>query len=314
MRRSGLTFSRPVLGIACLLGMSTSPGEMPLAKPRTETAEPLIGITAPSSDVDLASVLPARIERFLAEEGDAVRAGQVVLKLDDSVQRERVAFARAAASSDVAIEHARARWRQADRDLDYYAKLYGRENASAKEYNDAVSMVEVRQREIEQAEFEREQAKRSLAREEAILSQYEIVAPFDGVLVERLREPGEVVDQLEHVARVVKLDPLHVRVDCPISMLGDITVGDLATVRAVGASLPARDAQVVSVRPVLDGGSQTFRVVLALPNAGRDFPAGVRCEVGLFHRDGETPAMLANDPMESAAGRNGARKDSNTPG
>lgn len=287
---------------------------MPLAKPKTEAPEPLIGITAPSSDVDLASVVPARIERFLAEEGDAVRAGQTVVKLDDSVQRERVAFARAAANSDVAIEHARARWRQADRDLDYYAKLYGRENASAKEYNDAVSMVEIRQREIEQAEFDLEQAKRTLAREEALLAQYEIFAPFDGVLVERIREPGEVVDQLEQVARIVKLDPLHVRVDCPISMLGDVAVGDLATVRAVGASLPARDAQVLSVRPVLDGGSQTFRVVLALPNAGGDFPAGVRCEVGFFRGGGDAPAMLANDPMDGTRNSDGARKKGNTPG
>ena len=60
-------------------------------------------MTVPSKVATLASVQPARIARMEVAEGAVVKQGDLVVALDDGVQRVRDAMARAKAESTLEI-------------------------------------------------------------------------------------------------------------------------------------------------------------------------------------------------------------------
>jgi multidrug efflux pump subunit AcrA (membrane-fusion protein) len=55
-------------------------------------------------------------------------------------------------------------------------------------------------------------------------------------------------------------------------------IGEVHLNQPIDQTLPAR---VDAIDPVVDPGSDTFRVRLLLPNPGNAIPAGIRCSVVL---------------------------------
>lgn len=243
--------------------------------------EPLVGLTAPRRRVALAAVQEGRIESIPVDEGDFVRAGQVVFSLDDAVQRANVDIAAARAESTLEIDLARARWERAERDRDWRLKLHGDERASSKELNDARSDAEVLGLEYRLAVFGSAQAARTLELQRRLLEQYHVRAPFDGYVVDIARKAGETVDRFEVVLTLAQLDPLEVALDCPIPLAACFHAGDRLTVRPVDGASPARTGIVALASLVGDGASQTFKLKLLVDNADRAWVAGIKVAVDL---------------------------------
>ncbi len=61
------------------------------------------GITRPSGDTTLSFSTPGRVENVLVKDGEAVKAGQVVVQLDDTVERAQLAQDEAAAQDETKI-------------------------------------------------------------------------------------------------------------------------------------------------------------------------------------------------------------------
>jgi RND family efflux transporter MFP subunit len=253
-------------------------GEDP-APSRSRDTEVVIGITAPARVATLASVLPARISQVLAAEGSMVEAGDVVVALEDDVQRARTEVAKAAAQSTLEIAVARARWEKARRELDRLRRLHGGENASSKELDDALSEAEITRLEYELAGFNQKQAQRACELEQANLEQFSIRAPFRGYVAEHLRHAGETIDQLEGVLTLVQVDPLLVLTDCGLGLAPAVRVGDKVAVRPVDTPQPPRTGTVVLASRVADGASQTFKVKIRVDNADASWMAGLKVAV-----------------------------------
>ncbi len=96
-------------------------------------------MTAPSQTATLAAVLPARIAQMVAVEGSVVKADDLVITLDESVQSAKTELARARAESSLSVELARVRLEHARRELSRLQRLHGSEHASSKEYSEAVA-------------------------------------------------------------------------------------------------------------------------------------------------------------------------------
>ncbi|MCS7336665.1 MAG: efflux RND transporter periplasmic adaptor subunit, partial [Verrucomicrobiae bacterium] len=114
------------------------------------------------------------------KKGDTVTNGQVVVLLDDTEQRARVREAEAAvAAAKVAVAKA---------ELDYQrvAELAQRDVESRKAYDDARLALEAARAQMQQAEAALELAK-------VYLDWTVIRSPIDGVVLERLVEPNELV-------------------------------------------------------------------------------------------------------------------------
>ena len=105
-----------------------------------------------------------------------------------------------------------------------------------------------------------------------------------GVVVDRLKSPGEVVKE-ETILVVAQIDPLRVEVILPAAAFGSVQTGMRAEVIP---ELPNAGVQVASVKivdRVVDGTSGTFGVRLELPNADHAVPSGLRCQVRFLPAD-----------------------------
>jgi multidrug efflux system membrane fusion protein len=234
----------------------------------------LVGITVPFQTSVLAAVQPARVERIAFPEGALVHEGDLVVQLEDKVQAARTEFAKAAAESSLEIDLARTRWQQAQRDYERLIRLHGEDLTSSKELSDAAAAAEAARLAYEISIFNQAQAARAYQREQRMLEEFRIKAPFDAYVAEHLKHPGESVDQLEGVVRLTQLNPLIATVDCPLSLAGTIREGDSFNVRPADGSVPSRAGKVIFASKVADGASQTFRVKLAVANGDSAWMSG----------------------------------------
>ena len=118
------------------------------------------------------------------------------------------------------------------------------------------------------------------ARAQTALDRRMLRSPIDGVVVARLHEPGEYVED-EPLLRIVRLDPLHVEAILPMRLFGRIKPGMPASVTPEFGDGAIHQATVALVDPMGDAASGTFGVRLRLPNPERRIPAGLKCRVDL---------------------------------
>ncbi len=287
--------ARPAAILALLAAVSAS-AEPPAAAP--DARRVITGITAPVHKATISTLRPGRIEQLPAPEGSFVRKGELLIALDDRAARAAVQIVKAEAESDARIDLARARLEWAQADLQHMQRLSGDAYASTKELSDAESLVKVRRNELEVAVFERAQSERRYEREQLILAEHRVTAPFDGYVAQHHRAEGESVEEREGVLEIAQLDPLLVVVDCPIALATGLREGQLFRVAPVDAGRAPRAATVTLVNRVADAASQTVRVKLTVANADQQWISGLKVTV-------DFSAELPPDDSAAAAPRNG---------
>ena len=106
-----------------------------------------------------------------------------------------------------------------------------------------------------------------------------IAAPFNGVVVDRLLNPGDLAESgsgRKPALKVAQIDPMRADVALPAALFGQVKVGAHAWVSpAIGKARFA--ATVRGVDRVIDAASGTFVARLELPNSSAQVPGGARC-------------------------------------
>ena len=210
--------------------------------------------------VTLSARITATVAKLNADQGDAVKQGQVLAVLDDreldakrdaaSTARETVARNVAAAKAAVAkaeaeLELARVKFR---RDQELLRAAYISQSAMDASAA-ALRSAEANLDSAKAALAARESEVRGVAHEaryaEAVVSHTRISAPMDGIVVERLAEVGSTVVPGTPLFRLV--DPATVWVAARIdeSVVGRVSVGQAAEIRLrTGETLPGRVARI----------------------------------------------------------------------
>ncbi len=223
-------------------------------------------------DLDLGLTVQGRVSEVLVEAGARVEAGQPLVRLDDREGAEQIRLFEMRANSTLEIEAAEAEWR-----LD--------EN-EAKRLEDAMSQAGAAPFEVERARLEakrsflahelfkqrRDETRIQLEQARLVHAKYELRAPMAGVIEQVVVEPGEMVEEVRPVLRLVVTDPLRIEVPTPMTIASGIKVGRKAWVK-FRASGKVLEGKVVSVGMVADPGSETRSVVIDAPN-GEGEPAG----------------------------------------
>lgn len=277
-RRAAAARVVAALALTCI-PLSVGAGREPVARLAPVDAATVTGFTAPSRAITLATVRTGRIAELPAAEGAAVQTGDVVVRLDDAVQRQRVHIAQGVADSTLEIELAQVKIVIAHSDLDRLTAARANSAATATELTSAEAEVKSATLELERAKFRQDQAVRELALEQAMLDEFAIKAPFSGFVTEHLKQVGDTVEDREGIARLVQIDPLVVTVDCPIKEAAALRPGSAGAVTPPEGFGPPRTGAVVFVSPVADAASQTLKVKLHVPNADARWVAGMRVEV-----------------------------------
>ena len=204
----------------------------------------------------------------VAAVGTVLRRGDVLARLDDAalVLEERQAAAEVGRLV-AQVDYAR---RQEQR----YTALVRDAGISGAQLDQAIAERRMREQDLAAARVALEQVR--LRRRQA-----QVLAPFDGVVVERSVERGEYVAAGAPVARLVNTQALEVRARAPVALVGRLREGVGVTLRHAGGHRAHRLSTVV---PVGDGASRQVELRFALaPEAAAEagLVVGSALEVGV---------------------------------
>lgn len=228
--------------------------------------------------VNVTSPVEALLERVEVDRGDLVRQGQVLARLESSVERAAVALARARAVMESGIQSGQVRLEYSIRKVASNEDLLKQNAISEREVDEAKAQRDLNRIALVEARETKRLAELELERAEAALALRTITSPVNGVVMERLLTAMEVVKQ-NSIVKLAQLHPLRVEVFVPIALLGQITVGSPATILPEAPFKVAHAATVSVVDRVVDAASGTFGVRLELPNPEYRLPAGLKCKV-----------------------------------
>jgi len=245
-------------------------------------------------EVDEAHVGPragGRVEKILAQEGDRLHEGQVIVQLDASELRARRDLA--SAQIDTAVHDADAQEAQlvflqdeAHRQQD----LLQRRVVSATDAERADSAAKTQEKNVAAARMRVAQARAQLADIDSQLAEMQVIAPADSVLEVLSVKVGDVLPANHEVATLLLTGHLWVRVYVPESWLGLIKLGEQVRVRV--DSFPHTDFEGVveqinrqaeftprNVQTVADRIKQVFGVKVRLPSDDDRLRAGMAADV-----------------------------------
>lgn len=268
--------------------------------PAPAAAAALGCVIEPTETAEIAASAPGVLESVRVERGTRVKRGQVVATLQAEVERAAVDAAWAKASAESEVNALAAARDMAKLKLRRMHALSSMEFGGRLELENASAEFEIADHRLQQARESLEVARREheLARRQ--LEQRQVRSPIDGIVADRLLNPGERVDG-RPILRVVALDRLRVEVVVPASRFGRIREGMAATVRADGIEGAEVGARVAQVDRFVDAASGTFRARLDVPNSSGALPAGVRCQVA-FDNSGALPLRPASAPVAPKSG------------
>lgn len=257
-------------------------------------------VVTPSRSVDLGSPVPGQLHQVLVERSDTVTAGQVVASLDSRLEQANLAIAQFKAATDTELHLRRAAFAIDRRTEKRLSSLAATQVASAQDKDRAAREARLSAWRLRLAKDELALRALEQARAETQLDRRKIRSPIDGVVVERLLEPGEYVDD-RPLLRIVRLDPLHVEAILPMHLFGQVRPGMRASVDTEFDGGASHEATVALVDPMGDAASGTFGVRLALPNPDRRIPAGLKCRVRLAPAAVLSDARPLDEPSRLAA-------------
>ncbi len=275
-----------------------------------QTSLVLQGLTRPSKQVELALRVSGIIDARPIEEGQQVKAGQLIATLESGPEEAAVSISQIRAADDSEIIAAQVNEIQRQEELDRQRDLTAKGSSSVWELRVVELACEFAKAQTVTAQIRREQRKRELIRDQARLELRRLYVPFDGVIWRTTKDVGEVVDGVYErgtIAVLLQLDPLWVELNLPAQYFGRIAIEQEAMVTV---QQQERTATVISVDPMVDSGSSTFRVRLELTNKDGAFiaglPASVRFELSNSHakivKRGESKAMTVSHRISAQAG------------
>ena len=234
-------------------------------------------VTKPSGDTVLSFVRPGQVAEVLVKEGDAVKAGQVLMRQDDKAELAQMEQLKAKADDTTQVRAAEAKLAQTRVDLKKTEGARKEGAATELEVDHAKLEVTMAELSLELYQFEQEQAKRKYQEMRLQIDRMRVVSPIDGVVERLLVEPGESVEAAGKIAQVVQIDPLWIDVAVPLAIARTLKRGESNAAVEFEGKDPARrssfNGKIIHVAAVADSASGTLTVRVECPNAARR-PAG----------------------------------------
>jgi RND family efflux transporter MFP subunit len=234
--------------------------------PRDYTA---VGSVASDARIEVASRLSGYLRELHVREGDRVRRGQLLARVDAPDVDGAIGQARAAHAS------AGAAARDAQIDVERFEQLFAKGMVSDSEMRKVRLKLEAARENLNQAQAARASA-------EAQRGYASITSPQDGAVVAVLRKPGDLVVPGAPILLVESARELVFETTVTEKQVAAVQVGQGVTVRVDGLAQPV-NGRVARVVQSADPVTRTYPVKIALPATagllpgmfGRaDFPLG----------------------------------------
>ncbi|MGZ8927746.1 MAG: efflux RND transporter periplasmic adaptor subunit [Methylobacter sp.] len=240
-----------------------------------ETTE-LDCMVKPEMYVELSSPVDGVLESVLVETSDSVQKGQVLAKLESSVETAQVNLSKQEASVIDVIEGKRIESEFSKRNKDRFDQLYKKQAGSWADDDKANTEANLTRLALNKAISDKKIAELKFKLATAQLEQKSIKSPITGIVIERYAMPGETVEN-RPIMKLAQIDPLRVELVAPAALFGQISKGMSAEIHPEKPANQTYQATVTTVDKLIDPASGSFTVRLALPNPNDKLVGGVNC-------------------------------------
>ena len=226
---------------------ASKPIPVEVANPEIGTAASYYVTTAtlaPSSDAQISARTSGVVRQILHEEGDDVKAGDILLLLEDDDQRLR-------------LKQAQQKYASAEREFKRLSKMKSAGAVSPNEWEVANNNYLTSQTDVELAEL--------------ALSYTRIAAPFNGRVVWREVDLGAHVQNGNLLFRMMAINPLLLRVHVPANRIGKLAKGQMVSLNVDSVSQSIQGV-IDLVSPIVEPSTGTIKVTVKVT----DYPPGVR--------------------------------------
>ncbi|MFZ2493169.1 MAG: efflux RND transporter periplasmic adaptor subunit [Thermoanaerobaculia bacterium] len=268
---------------------------------------PVAGIVRSQTSSALSAKVLGNVVRVHVSEGDVVRAGQLLVEIDDRDGRAQSALAAAGrseienaiAAAAAAVQGAQANATLAEATFKRFSALRERRSVSAQEFEDVQARYTAAQAGLQQAKSTHAQliSKRggaaAMSTQAANFLDYSKVrSPINGVVTARMVDAG--AQAAPGMPLVMVEDPRSLRIEATVPEDLTVNIGDIVTIEADGQRFESR---VTHIQPNVDAMSRSALIKIAL-----DRPLRTGTYARVLFRTGERNAVSV---PETAIARRG---------
>ncbi|MDR3418202.1 MAG: efflux RND transporter periplasmic adaptor subunit [Nevskia sp.] len=251
---------------------------------------PLSGSLSPLVQTTVKSRVAGEILELTVREGQAVKQGDVLARIDTRYLKAQLD------SQQATLEKARADLALAKLNRDNSAVMLKEHFISQNAYDSAESAYQA-----DLANTKAAQAQVALA--QLAWSDAVVRAPFSGIVVKRLAQPGERVDVEGSLLTLVDLSRMEFQAAAPASEVPAVKVGQTAHFKVGGFGERLFEGRVERISPMTEEGSRSILLYLSVDNRDGALRGGMfgQGELTLDHSE-EAPAV----PAAAVRGDNGS--------
>lgn len=236
------------------------------ATPVSRSERAFTGIVGARVQSNLGFRVPGKIVERLVNVGEQVKAGQPLMRIDETDLRLALTAKRNA------VVAARASVVKLDADEQRYAKLMGSGWVPRQRYEQAKAALDTAEAQLAAAE-----AEARVAENEATYSV--LVADGDGTIVETIGEPGQVVSAGQTVVRLAQAGPREAVVALPETIRP--TIGSVAEASVYGSSGVRYTAHLRQLSNSADAQTRTYEARYVLDGEAAAAPLGATVTIRL---------------------------------
>ena len=225
----------------------------------------ITGSVQPERRADLRAEVSAVVLQVLKENGDNVRRGDLLVRMDDTAIRESLA------SAEAAVRAASQSFEQAERQFQRMTTLRKSGMTSTQQLEDAENRRNNAQSDLEAAKTREVQARQQLQRTAAR-------APFDGIVSDRKVSAGDTAQIGKELLKVI--DPASMRFEGLVSAdsIGSVKAGQMVYFRVNGYGEQEFAGKVRRVNPAANATTRQVEVLVDFVDRKQPKLAGLYAE------------------------------------
>ena len=255
----------------------------PAADATASATNRYVATALPKQSAELGPRMSGTLTAVMVEEGDRVKKGQQLFRLDSRGTRLGVAQA------ETALQGAAISRDNAQRELERQKVLAEKGTISAAVLERAEASFNASVNGVSQAEVALSMARRTT-------SDSGVASPIDGVVAKKLKSVGETVTMMPPTTVLLIQDHsvIELRTRIPESTLKHVKEGELITAHFSAIDV-TRQARVVRIQPTVDPLTRTIEIVADVDNSDNVLRPGMYVEVEL------APPPAAAEPAPAPA-------------
>jgi membrane fusion protein (multidrug efflux system) len=211
-----------------------------------------VGSLVATNGISVSTEVSGIVSEIIFESGQAVEEGQLLIKLDDSVDL-------------AALEALRAERRLAEVRFNRVKDLIKKRVTSKSEFDES------------EANFDA--AKARVKQQEAIVKRKSIHAPFTGLTGIRQVDKGQYIDAGDPIVSLQALDPIYVDYTLPERYLSRLQVGQVINIKLDAIPGQSFTGKISAINPGIETGTRTIKVRATLDNPEGQLRPGMFAEV-----------------------------------